>query len=256
MRCRNDVILRIINLLVKVTVMDMISWVVLFVILLIILIWDDKSSFQGNVYITQKEVDQLYYILDAVDKLCKQFGIRYFVIGGTLLGALRHGGLIPWDDDLDIAIIGEDSYKLLGEEFGEELGRYGLKLDTFPHGYKISLKNSHRTPFEWNYPFVDIFVMSKRRGRWEYESEVTQSVWNDYLEENELFPLKTCGFGPLNVPCPNKSEQYLKRGYGDDVFTHYYEQYDHKNEVGRVAVKRKLEDGIKPLLPSSSFTIT
>ena len=39
-----------------------------------------------------------------VDKFCKEHGITYYLIGGTMLGAARHSGFIPWDDDVDIAM--------------------------------------------------------------------------------------------------------------------------------------------------------
>lgn len=41
-------------------------------------------------------------IMKYIDKLCRENGIVYYVLGGTALGAVRHGGFIPWDDDLDI----------------------------------------------------------------------------------------------------------------------------------------------------------
>lgn len=41
-------------------------------------------------------------IMKFIDKLCRENGIVYYIMGGTALGAIRHGGFIPWDDDLDI----------------------------------------------------------------------------------------------------------------------------------------------------------
>lgn len=41
-------------------------------------------------------------IMKYIDRICRQHSITYYIMGGTALGAIRHGGFIPWDDDLDI----------------------------------------------------------------------------------------------------------------------------------------------------------
>lgn len=52
-------------------------------------------------------------MLKDIDVFFKKYGIRYFAVSGTALGAVRHKGYIPWDDDIDIAILREDYLKLL-----------------------------------------------------------------------------------------------------------------------------------------------
>lgn len=47
-------------------------------------------------------------VLKGIEAICKRHNLRYFAQWGTLLGAVRHGGFIPWDDDMDIAMLRED----------------------------------------------------------------------------------------------------------------------------------------------------
>ena len=52
-------------------------------------------------------------ILTALDKVCKEHHLRYYLIAGTMLGAVRHKGFIPWDDDADIALPRKDYDELV-----------------------------------------------------------------------------------------------------------------------------------------------
>ena len=65
----------------------------------------------------QRFIEELHqYDLEALkafDKFCKEQGLRYFAIGGTLLGAVRHKGFIPWDDDIDVGMPRPDYDRLI-----------------------------------------------------------------------------------------------------------------------------------------------
>ena len=52
-------------------------------------------------------------IYDVIDSFCRRHGIRFSIVFGTLLGAVRHKGFIPWDDDIDLAMSREDYERFL-----------------------------------------------------------------------------------------------------------------------------------------------
>ncbi len=62
----------------------------------------------GQSQYLEKIHKEILLVMDEVDRICTEYGLRYYLIGGTLLGAVRHDGFIPWDDDLDIVMPRDD----------------------------------------------------------------------------------------------------------------------------------------------------
>lgn len=119
-------------------------------------------------YMTQREVQSaLVDLLDEFDSLCQRFELHYSLFAGTLLGAVRHKGFIPWDDDLDVCMPRPDFERLLS------LSR------EMPDGYElISNRNS---PFV--YPFAKFLFKGVRAQEETYEGLMDEYLWLD------VFPL-------------------------------------------------------------------
>ena len=82
-----------------------------------------------------------------VKRICEKFEISYFLIGGTLLGCIRHQGIIPWDDDLDIGMLRSDYERFLEVCPGELDENYELVYPELDVSYgqpyaKLSIKGT------------------------------------------------------------------------------------------------------------------
>ena len=109
-------------------------------------------------------------ILKEVDRVCRKNNISYILVGGTLLGAKRHEGFIPWDDDLDIAMLREDYLrfeKIAPTELKNELYFRNFHTDSdyyLPFGKVCKRGTSYITELDSentanNEIFIDIFPL-------------------------------------------------------------------------------------------------
>lgn len=71
-----------------------------------------KANYNYEGSVLRKAQNRMTEMLIFLDKICKENDITYFIAFGTLLGAVRHGGFIPWDDDMDVYINDRDMKKL------------------------------------------------------------------------------------------------------------------------------------------------
>lgn len=110
----------------------------------------------------------LLSIAKDIDSLCRKHKIRYYLLGGSALGAIRHKGFIPWDDDFDIVIAAEDYYRFLEVaevELPQEKYYIQKGLKDWPEDFsKVKLRGTlinevggYKQPDGENGIYVDVF---------------------------------------------------------------------------------------------------
>lgn len=103
------------------------------------------------------------HILECFDCICKKHGLQYWLDGGTLLGAVRHGGAIPWDDDIDVGMPLADLKKFLEiapQELPDEIFLQTRRTDPDYRCYFPKLRDKNSFFVE----YVDDFTLSYQKG--------------------------------------------------------------------------------------------
>lgn len=165
-------------------------------------------------YFVSREKKELWAVqldmLAKLQKVCEKHNIKWWIDAGTLLGAVRHGGFIPWDDDIDVVMLREDYDRFIEECSDEFNGNYFLQTDwsdkVFYCHSKIRrtdttaiLAKDVTAAFEFNQGiFLDIFPLDYvPENQKEYEEFVdhcwllknemlvSRSRWWMYQRENE-----------------------------------------------------------------------
>jgi hypothetical protein len=156
----------------------------------------------------------LYNILKDVTVVLEKNNLEYFISFGTLLGAVRHGGLIPWDTDTDILISEKDKHKVI-EILKETLpSHYSVtedKDDIVGSIVRVNLSEN-------NTLHIDLFT---------YIEEANEIVfgYERRFAKEEVFPLKKIPFYNYEIFAPHDIEKQLMTFYGKDYMKYAYKQW-------------------------------
>ncbi len=163
----------------------------------------------------QRLQDALYQTLAEVDRICRKHGIRYFVTGGTAIGAYFWGKILPWDDDVDVGMMRPD-YERFAKVAQQEMGdRFFLQSpETEPHTpfyfMKVRMNGSRFSESTFRHIdmhqgiYVDIFPFDRiPRQRWlQRLQQKTVFALNGLFIATEIWQWKH--FGKCDIPEPRK----------------------------------------------------
>ena len=188
-------------------------------------------------------------MLKCQDKVFKRLGLTYFLDEGTLLGAVRHGGWVPWDDtgDMDLGLLttelglrelggkkSEQAYAmvdLLDRTSSEMCGNFVLWRDSwwsrnigplYGHTTAYGLGRVAMRVYSYTAPFVyidlrDYETLTLPNGRQQlYDAHFAANNDTAWLDMHQVLPTVPCQFEDFTVECPRNVSYTLERTYGMD----------------------------------------
>lgn len=175
----------------------------------------------------------LYQLMKNVHELFTLYKLEYWIQGGTLLGAVRHKGIIPWDDDIDINIQLKD--KDLFISLIPVLEELGYEISEVWFGYKIA----HNEVFEFGEkkgaPCIDIFFTVEKDNKIYYDKHwMERDNEPIYITKEELYPLKLYPFGDCFALGPNNPVPYLDASFSSNwpyfakIWNHFFDTYEER----------------------------
>ena len=161
-----------------------------------------KKCEYDHIILNNKELSDLEDLLLEFKRYSDENNIPYFLIGGTLIGTVRHGGLMPLDDDIDVGILAKDSN--LFQTYKNEHYYTEAMYDPFNFGFKL-YKKVYKSSKKM---FIDILVFEEKNGM----LRIINDLWpNEAIEVNKLFPLVNAKYNDIDVTIPNKYIEYLNK---------------------------------------------
>lgn len=186
---------------------DIIIILVLGIIFFLDYVFINTITCINDLSITTEDKSNINKYLEIISNIFDKQNIKYWIISGTLLGSVRHGQMVPWDDDADIGVMESDINKILG--LNEYLKTIGYEIVSSWRIYKFRKIGTE-------YPFIDLFCYIKDKDKYVMNHIDLREEWpNEYYLEDELFPLKIYKFGNMHLYGPNYPLEYLDRMYSN-----------------------------------------